>query len=49
MSVYIIHGLSELNSEKYSRKQGKRFTFCTLLVGGQAPNPRNAEQALRFS
>ena len=49
MSVYIIHGLSELNSEKDSRKQGKRFTFCTLLVGGQAPNPRNAEQALRFS
>ncbi len=20
-------------------KQGKRFTFCTLLVGGPAPNP----------
>lgn len=39
MSVYIIHGLSELNSEKYSRKQGKRFTFCTLLVCDSVPNP----------
>lgn len=22
-----------------SGKLGKRFTFCTLLVGGPAPNP----------